>query len=333
MRIRLARSCDLSANDVTPEPLFESRRAWIRRFVAGSIAGSFTPLAAGEDDPTVLKPKIKGMATAQEKWPEFQGIVPAKRNEKYVVEADRPLTDEAVAASYNNFYEFSEQKEEVKELVDGYQPWPWKLEVTGLCHKPETFDLDDLVKKLPIEERIYRFRCVEAWAMVVPWTGFPLKALIDRVEPKAEAKYVRFVSVERKEQMPGQKRMTWYPWPYYEALTLAEATNELTMLAVGIYGHLLPKQHGAPVRLVVPWKYGLKNIKSVVKIEFTSERPKTFWNDLVADEYSFDSNVDPTVDHPRWSQATERMIGTGARRKTLPFNGYGDQVAGLYAKK
>ena len=200
----------------------------------------------------------------------------------------------------------------------------------SLVDRPKVYDLDDLVRRMPLEERLYRFRCVEAWAMAVPWTGFPMKALINEVQPKSSARYVRMVTFQRPEQAPGQKSQPWYPWPYFEALTMEEAMNELTLLGTGIYGHALPKQHGAPIRLVAPWKYGFKSIKSIVSIEFTDKQPPTFWNKLAPSEYDFWANVNPNVPHPRWSQATERLISTGERVPSQLYNGYGEYVAHLY---
>jgi sulfoxide reductase catalytic subunit YedY len=255
-------------------------------------------------------------------------LYPADRNDKYKL--DRPLSAEDVAGKFNNFYEFTETKDAVWRMVDRFTTRPWEIEVNGSVHKPATFDIDDLVRKFPLEERLYRFRCVETWAMAVPWTGFPMKALMDAVQPKSSTTHVRFVTALDKQQMPNTSN-SYYRWPYYEGLTIEEAANELTMLATGIYGHELPKQHGAPIRLVVPWKYGFKNIKSIVKIEFLDKEPATFWNDLAPTEYKFTANVEPNVPHPRWSQASEWMIDTKERRPTQMYNGYGDYVAKLYA--
>jgi sulfoxide reductase catalytic subunit YedY len=213
--------------------------------------------------------------------------------------------------------------------VKPFQPVPWTLEVGGLVGKPRTFDLEDLLRAFPLEERIYRHRCVEAWAMVVPWTGFPLAALLRQVEPLPSARFVRFVSFERPSEASHQKDRS-QPWPYTEGLTLAEASNELAFLATGMYGHPLLKQHGSPVRLVVPWKYGFKSAKAIVRIELTAEQPATFWNTLMPHEYDFWANVNPTVPHPRWSQEKERLLGTGETRPTQRYNGYAEWVAHLY---
>ncbi|MBI3610372.1 MAG: protein-methionine-sulfoxide reductase catalytic subunit MsrP [Nitrospirae bacterium] len=233
------------------------------------------------------------------------------------------------AARYNNFYEFSSDKDDVYLKVEKFSVRPWTIEISGLVEKPITFDPDDLLRLMPMEERLYRHRCVEAWAMAVPWTGFPMKAFIDTVRPLSKARFIRFTTFH-----PARRSnpFTWNaPWPYTEGLTMEEAVNPLTMLVTGIYGHPLPKQHGAPLRLVVPWKYGYKSIKSIVRIEFTEQRPRTFWNTVIPEEYDFPANVNPEVPHPRWSQATEKMIGTGERRPTLLYNGYEKYVAHLYA--
>ena len=251
----------------------------------------------------------------------------AENNPNFTV--NRQMTDEVVAATYNNYYEFTLSKSTVWKRVEKFKTRPWEIEISGLVEKPMTLDVDDLIKQVPLEERIYRFRCVEAWAMVVPWIGFPMKALLEKVQPTADAKYVRMLTFLDPDVAPEQRDLRM-PWPYFEALTLAEAMNDLTLLTVGIYGHILPPQHGAPIRLIVPWKYGFKSIKSIVSIELTDQKPRTFWNTLAPREYDFEANVNPNVPHPRWSQARERMIGTGERFPTLLYNGYGSSVAHLY---
>lgn len=318
--IIIPKAWQLPERDATPEHQFLGRRRFLQMLGVGGIALGTLGCRAGEDGKNVqARPELPN--------PNLD-LYPAARNGKYTV--DRALTDEKIAARYNNFYEFSETKERVAELVGEFQTRPWDLEITGLVRKPVKLTVDDLVRKLPLEERLYRFRCVEAWAMTVPWTGIPLKKLLDLAEPLSSAKYVRFVSFLKPEEAPNQKSATWYKWPYYEGLRIDEAMNELAMAVTGIYGHELPKQHGAPLRIILPWKYGYKGAKSVVKIELIEEQPPTFWNDLAPGEYSFLSNVDPTVPHPRWSQATERLIGNDQRVQTLPFNGYGDYVAAMY---
>ncbi len=273
-----------------------------------------------------LPPKIKNYPQAT------VDLYPAKRDPAFTL--DRALTDQDVAATYNNFYEFSEKKDEVWKLTGDFQLEPWTIEVGGLCEKPGTYDFYDLVRKIPLEERLYRHRCVEAWAMAVPWTGFPLSRLMDHVGVKDDAEYVRFISFLRPPQAPNQRGAgaDRYPWPYFEALRMDEARNELAFLVTGIYGHPLPKQHGAPVRLATPWKYGYKSAKSIVKIEFVrGKEPETFWHRLYPQQYGFLSNVNPNVSTVPWSQATERLIGTGEEVPTQLYNGYGEWVAKLYA--
>jgi methionine sulfoxide reductase catalytic subunit len=309
-------------SDVTPETVFNERRHLLK--AAGlcglGLISGLTPGCGPVSDANLIG--------AQES-PPGRDLYPAPRDSRFTL--DRPLTDEAYAASYNNFYEFSAFKSWVYKKSARLQTASWQLEVGGLVEKPRTFDIDGLMRALPVQERLYRFRCVEAWAMAVPWTGIPLQALIKLVQPLSTARYVKFVTFMKPDQAPNQSP-SYGPWPYTEGLTMAEAMNELVLLATGIYGHPLPKQHGAPLRLVVPWKYGFKNIKSIVKIEFTAEQPRTFWNTNRPREYGFTANVEPNVPHPRWSQATEKLNDTGERRPTLAYNGYGEWVAELYKK-
>ena len=251
----------------------------------------------------------------------------AKRNEAYTL-GDRQLTPEKFASTYNNFYEFSASKT-VTPMSDALKARPWRIKIDGLVEKPFEIDVDDLVSKMSIEERLYRFRCVEAWAMAVPWTGFPLRQLVDLARPASGAKYVVMKTFLDKAVAPGQKQF-WYPWPYTEGLTLEEARNDLAFMVTGVYGKTLPNQHGAPLRLAVPWKYGFKSVKSINQITFSADRPKTFWEGLQASEYGFWANVNPQVAHPRWSQAEERVLGTNDRVPTLLFNGYEAEVGGLY---
>ena len=251
------------------------------------------------------------------------------RNGRYRVE-DRTLTPSSISGRYNNFYEFTTDKAAVARLASGLTIDPWTIEVGGLVQKPFQIGFEDLVKKFPLEERIYRLRCVEAWSMVVPWVGFPFSKFVELCTPLAAAKYVRFMSFYRPEEAVGQREQE-IPWPYYEGLRLDEAMNELTLMTTGIYGQPLPRQHGAPLRLIVPWKYGYKSAKSIVKIDFVAKQPRTFWNDLLPAEYTFLSNVDPDEAHPRWSQMSERDIGTGMRIPTLKYNGYAEFVTSLYA--
>jgi sulfoxide reductase catalytic subunit YedY len=239
-----------------------------------------------------------------------------------------PLNTFQQATNYNNYYEFTTDKEDVAKLAADYPTSPWQVEVGGLVNNPKTFDLDD-IRAFEQEERIYRLRCVEAWSMVIPWNGFPLSKMMEIVEPTADAKYVRFETILDPDNMPGQKS-PWFKWPYVEGLRLDEAMHDLTLMATGLYGQDLLPQNGAPFRLVVPWKYGFKSIKSIVRIDLVDTMPTSLWMDSAPREYGFYANVNPEVDHPRWSQATERRIGELGRRKTLMFNGYAEQVAHLY---
>ncbi|MGB0909164.1 MAG: protein-methionine-sulfoxide reductase catalytic subunit MsrP [Nitrospirales bacterium] len=254
-------------------------------------------------------------------------VYPATRNPTF--ELDRQMTSEHIAAQYNNFYEFSEAKNDIWQRVGPFQPRPWDIEITGLVHKPQKLTIDNLLKSMPLEERVYRHRCVEAWAMAVPWTGFSLKALLDWVSPMNAARFIRFTSFYSPHVAMGQRG--YGPWPYTEYLSIAEAANELSFLATGIYGHPLPKQHGAPIRIVTPWKYGFKSIKSIVSIELVAEQPTTFWHTMAPQEYDLIANVDPAIPHPRWSQETEKMIGTNEHRPTLHLNGYAKWVEHLYS--
>jgi sulfoxide reductase catalytic subunit YedY len=252
---------------------------------------------------------------------------PAKRNEAFAL--DRPITDEGAAARYNNFYEFSEGKR-IYPLVKHWDISDWHLEVTGLVDNPVKFDMDELAQSFPYEERLYRFRCVETWAMAVPWTGFPLKALLDYVQPQSSARFVKFVSFDHKKAKGTRAGRRGEPWPYVEALTIPEASNDLAFVVTGIYGHELPKQHGAPIRMAIPWKYGFKGGKSLVRIELIDHIPATFWPTINSNEYDFLANVDPRIPHPRWSQASEWDVGTRRRSPTLIYNGYANLVASLY---
>ena len=320
MLIRVRPGWYIPEREATPRELYVGRRDFLKGLGAGAI--SLSAASAG------LFGCMRASYSAQPPTHLLTGGF--KRNAKYTL--DRPLTDEKTAATYNNYYEFTTDKDEVAQLAQKFTIRPWTVEVGGLCSKPKTWDIDQLAKSFPLEERLYRHRCVEAWSMAVPWIGFPLASLLKAAEPMPTAKFVRFVSVNRPSEMPGIKDEKWYPWPYFEGLRLDEAMNELTLVTTGVYGHDLPAQHGAPLRLAVPWKYGYKSPKAIVKIELTATQPPTFWNTLAANEYSFESNVDPEVPHPRWSQAHERVIGSGERRATLLYNGYAPYVASLYKK-
>lgn len=315
------------SRDITPENLFFNRRDFLQSLAAaGLIIGEALLPTTAQAQSAWLDRLLGG--PEHKLQTRFTPIPGLKRNPVYT--SSRPMTEETVALQYNNFYEFTSVKEGVWKLIDAFQPRPWQLEVSGLVNNPKTYDVDDLIKTMPLEERVYRHRCVETWAMVVPWNGFPLSELIRRAGPKPGARFVKFTSFLNPEVAPGQKQ-SHLPWPYTEGLTLKEAMNELTIMATGVYGHVLPNQHGAGIRLVTPWKYGYKSIKSVVKIELVDRQPATFWNTLVPHEYGFVSNVDPEVPHPRWSQRREKMIGTGDIHPTEKFNGYGKWVASLYA--
>ena len=324
MLIRIRRGWEIPERLATPEDVYLNRRKFLQALGITSL-GAFGVLVGGSDRSSAANEPAPPIGLPPPST--TVDLYPAKRNERFVL--DRPLTDEAVAGRYNNFYEFSPNKQRVCGLVEPFQTRPWQIEVTGLVKKPRTVDIDDLVRRMPLEERLYRHRCVEAWAMAVPWTGFPVKAFINLVEPLSSAKYIRMVTFNTPAQAVGMKDDT-YPWPYFEGLTMAEASNELALFVTGIYGHELTKQHGAPLRLAVPWKYGYKSIKSIVRIEFIDKQPPTFWSALVPWEYDFWANVNPQVSHPRWSQESERLIDTDERRPTLLYNGYGEFVADLY---
>ena len=262
-------------------------------------------------------------------------LKPVETNPAFAA-VDRPIADQLLAGSYNNFYEFGGNKS-IWPQAQNLPTEDWKVEVTGLVKNPRTYDLDDLKKKFTLEERIYRFRCVEAWSMVLPWIGFPMKSLIAAVEPTSQAKFVQFTSFYDAKITTGPGfHIGSLPWPYTEGLRIEEMANELAFFAVGIYGHILPKQHGAPIRAVLPWKYGFKGAKSIVKVEFVATQPATYWNTIDSHEYDFEANVNPNKPHPRWSQATEKFISTGPnlsweKLPTLPYNGYGEYVASLYS--
>ncbi len=307
--------------DVTPESAYHNRRAFLKQLgYSGTGVLAATLAGCSKSDPASLTPD----PVAQDVY--GKGY-PHARNPDF--DPGWTLTDEQTAATYNNFYEFTTVKDQVHRLAKALTIAPWPIEIGGDIETPYTVDAQELIDSMPLEERIYRFRCVEAWAMVVPWTGFPLYKLIEKLDVWPEAKFLRFETFNRPSEARGMSDLS-YPWPYFEGLTLAEAMHPLTFVATGIYGKPLPKQHGAPLRLVVPWKYGYKSIKSIVRIEFLDKQPTTFWERLSPVEYPFESNVNPAVPHPRWSQATERMIDTGNRVKTQLYNGYADAVASLY---
>jgi sulfoxide reductase catalytic subunit YedY len=309
------------SREITPEGVYLRRRELLKN--AGLTLGTALVVGAGlarltTSAPPPDPPDAPFVAQA--------AVAPAMG----LYDTDEPRTPLQVVTSYTNFYEFGVSKAEPAQRAHSLHTRPWTIQVTGELAQPRTIDIDDLLRWFPLEERVYRMRCVEGWSMVIPWLGFPLSALIERLEPTASARFVEFTSLLDPEQMPGQKSSV-LAWPYVEGLRLDEALHPLTLLAIGLYGRELPSQNGAPLRLVVPWKYGFKGIKSIARIAFTTTQPTNTWQRAAPREYGFYANVNPEVDHPRWSQATERRIGDLVRRKTLPFNGYADQVASLYA--
>ena len=301
----------IDAAEITPKDLYLSRRNFIRStgLLAGSmVLGACVPAIENENSPATLTPMGPSGLTDEFGDP---------ANTLYEI------------THYNNYYEFTTDKDGVASLAKDFQTSPWSVEVSGFVAKPGSYTVEDLVSKFKPEERIYRLRCVEAWSMVIPWIGFPISRLLEEVGPTSEAKFVRFETVMRPDEMPGLSDYS-YPWPYQEGLRMDEAMNDLAIFATGLYGGTLPAQNGGGIRVVVPWKYGFKSIKAINKIEFIADRPETMWNTIAPREYGFYSNVNPNVDHPRWSQATERRIGETGRRKTLMFNGYEEEVADLY---
>jgi sulfoxide reductase catalytic subunit YedY len=312
---------DVPPRDVTPEEVFFDRRRFLATLGAGIAGAGSMAFAPTQDDAALLTPPYDGGKA-----------FPAARNEAFQVPEAverKALTPREVAAAHNNFYEFLPGRGgPVWQHAGRFQVKPWQVEIDGECAKPRTFDLEEILG-FPQEERIYHFRCVERWAMNVPWTGFPLKTLLMAVEPKSTAKYVRFVSAMKKDEMPGVQEAHWYPWPYHEALRMDEAMNDLALVVTGVYGKPLLKQHGAPLRIAVPWKYGYKNPKSIVKIELVDKEPKTFWQ-IQPHEYGFLSNINPFIPHPRWSQAESFWLDNEEKFPTPLFNGYEKYVAELY---
>ncbi|HEY9087034.1 MAG TPA: protein-methionine-sulfoxide reductase catalytic subunit MsrP [Anaerolineaceae bacterium] len=313
------KSVPVKSSEITPEHIFLNRRQFLK---AMGITGAAAVLAACSMDGEVASTATAPAAAA----PDAGEPLPENLTDEL---GDAANSYEEIT-NYNNYYEFTVVKQDVAPMSKDFPLSPWTVEVGGLVNNPRTFGIEDILKLFPQEERIYRLRCVEAWSMVIPWEGFPLSALLKEVEPQSNARFVAFQTVNNPDKMPGQ-RAKFYPWPYDEGLRLDEAMNDLTILATGMYGKPLLMQNGAPIRLVVPWKYGFKSIKSIVKIDLVADEPKTFWSNIAPDEYGFYANVNPEVSHPRWSQATERRIGETARRKTLMFNGYAEEVAAMYA--
>jgi sulfoxide reductase catalytic subunit YedY len=301
----IRRPCDLASSEITPESAYVNRRQFIA--TAGVAAGSIA--APG------LLAALPRRTTHDARRTALQGD---------------DLTPLADVTSYNNYYEFGTDKDEPHEQAAGFVTRPWSVQIAGEVARPQTVNLEDILRRFPSQEKVYRHRCVEAWSMVIPWQGFPLRDLLNWVQPTSRARFVEFTTLHDAQRMPGQRRAV-LPWPYVEGLRMDEAMNPLAILATGLYNRTLPNQNGAPLRLVAPWKYGFKGGKAIVKINFTAAMPRTTWALLAPDEYGFYANVNPEVDHPRWSQARERRIGEFARRRTLPFNGYADQVASLYS--
>ncbi len=295
----IKRPADIPSSEITPESVYLNRRAFMGAAGTLALGAALTPAALQALQATGTGQQLK-------------------------------VTDEDDATSYNNFYEFGTGKDEPKEQAENFRTKPWSVAVAGLVKTPRTFALEDLLKGLASQDRIYRHRCVEAWSMVIPWQGVQLKDIVNKCEPLPSARFVEFTTLLDPTRMPGQKRDV-LPWPYKEAIRLDEAMHPLSLLVTGMYGKTVPNQNGAPLRLIVPWKYGFKGAKSIVRIRFTDRQPNTTWNDVRASEYGFYANVNPTVDHPRWTQAKERPIGQFLKRPTLMFNGYADQVVSMYA--
>lgn len=313
MLIKIKKGWELPESTVISESDYLNRRSILKGMAGAGMIASMGTAATFQ----------KAMAETADP---SASLYPVPRNDLYTVE--RALTPEKIASTYNNFYEFGSHKS-ISEAAQALPVRPWTVKIDGMVEKEMEIGIDDLLKKMPLEERVYRHRCVEAWSMAVPWSGFALKELVKLAAPTSGAIYLVMQTFENKAVAPGQRQF-WYPWPYTEGLTLAEATNDLSFMVTGLYGKPVPKQNGAPLRLAVPWKYGFKQVKSIVRFSFTDKRPETFWEKLNSTEYGFWANVNPEVSHPRWSQATERDIGTGKRIPTVIYNGYGEFVADLY---
>ena len=323
MLVKTKKPWDLPDHSVTDEATYWNRRDVLRSLGLTGTASLIGGCGLGVDGQPFGD--VNGLDNP------YADRFPYPHNDAFEV-PERPLTDEEIATTYNNFYEFTRSKDSVHLLVGNFQIAPWQIEISGLCRNPGVINFEDLLDRMDdvIEERIYRFRCVERWAMTVPWTGFPLAELIALADPLSEATHVQMVSENRPSEMPNIDAEAGLPWPYFEGLTLEEATSPLALMVTGIYGQALPRQNGAPLRLIVPWKYGYKNIKSIVRVIFTDSQPTTFWNTIQPAEYTFQSNVDPDVPHPRWSQAEEWLIPGRDRIPTMKYNGYGEYVADLY---
>ena len=320
MLIKSWKASDVRSSEITPKSVYLDRRRFLKTAAIAGAGAAFGTIAP----PVFAAPAFAATESGRMK---LSGVTKTKWTEKALGEE---LTEYGPITQYNNFYEFGTGKTDPSRKSKNFKPRPWSIAVDGAVEKPGVYDLEDFLKPHPLEERVYRLRCVEAWSMVIPWVGIPLADVIKRFGPTGDAKYVAFETLHDEKQMPGQRRRV-LKWPYKEGLRIDEAMNPLTLLVVGLYGEVLPNQNGAPIRLVVPWKYGFKSIKSIVKMRFQADQPPTAWNVASAREYGFYSNVNPTVNHPRWSQAKERRIGDFLKRRTLMFNGYEEEVGQMYA--
>ncbi|MSO70139.1 MAG: protein-methionine-sulfoxide reductase catalytic subunit MsrP [Alphaproteobacteria bacterium] len=316
MLIKRTRGWELPESVATSGSVFLNRRALLKAAGFGIALAGFGSLGAAGARAADETPEVDPSAA----------LYPVKHNEKFTL--DRPITSEEIATGYNNYYEFGSSKQ-ISEEAHKLPLRPWTVEIGGMVEKPLTIAIDDLLRQMPLEERLYRHRCVEAWSIAVPYSGFPLKALVDLAKPLGSAKYLVMSTFQNDDVASGQRQF-WYPWPYTDSLTIAEATNELAFIATGYYGKPIPKQNGAPLRLAVPWKYGFKHVKGIVRFSFEETYPVSFWTKLAGSEYGFWANVNPEVPHPRWSQASERVLGLDEMRPTLLYNGYAEFVAGLY---
>lgn len=315
----------IRSSEITPEEIYLSRRQFMK---IGGLAAGATALAACSQE-SAQPDSTQPTSTTNVDVAGDQDTEPTNASMTSVDELGDPVNSFEDITNFNNYYEFTIDKQRVARLAENFKTRPWAVEVSGLVSNPKIYDIEQILANFTSEERIYRLRCVEGWSMVIPWLGFPLKNILDEVEPTSNAKFVRFETIYDPEQMPGQKS-PWYQWPYIEGLRIDEAMNDLAIISTGLYGKELLPQNGAPLRLVVPWKYGFKSIKSIVKIDLVDEMPKSLWMAAAPNEYGFYANVNPDVDHPRWSQSSERRIGELGRRRTLMFNGYEEDVAYLY---
>jgi sulfoxide reductase catalytic subunit YedY len=316
----------IRSSEITPERVYLSRRKFMKGL--GAIALGSAALAACGAPASTSTQSTQG-SSATPLAATTGAAAPSQLPTPYPSGPAEKLTAWDDITNYNNYYEFSEEKEPVADLAKNFKTRPWTVQVGGFVNNPKTYAFDDLIKKFPAQERVYRHRCVEGWSMVMPWTGFPLNGILKEADPTSQGKFVRFTSIMAPDQMPGQNDQT-FQWPYTEGLRLDEAMHDLTFVVTGLYGKPLPNQDGAPLRIAVPWKYGFKSAKAIVKIDLVADAPTTLWMAAAPDEYGFYSNVNPNRPHPRWSQATERRIGEDGRRSTIIFNGYGDEVAHLY---